>query len=72
MQLVHVCLQVEKHVHEYVALQLRELEHDEVVTRTVYPVIPPKVEYALTERGTKLQPIITQLKEWGKHIVKED
>ena len=38
--------------------QLRELERDSLITRTVYPVVPPKVEYALTERGRSLFPIL--------------
>lgn len=45
--------------------QLRELEEDAFVTRTVYPVVPPKVEYALTEEGRTIGPILEQLNEWG-------
>lgn len=48
--------------------QLRELENDLVVTRKVYPEIPPKVEYSLTEIGHALQPVIVELEKWGgKH-----
>lgn len=48
--------------------QLRELENDLVVTRKVYPEIPPKVEYSLTEIGHGLQPVILELEKWGsKH-----
>lgn len=48
--------------------QLRELEIDLVVTRKVYPEIPPKVEYSLTEVGHALQPVIIELEKWGgKH-----
>ena len=45
--------------------QLRELEEQDIVQRTVYPVVPPKVEYSLTEYGQTLKPIITQIHEWG-------
>lgn len=49
--------------------QLRELERDCVVTRKIFPEVPPRVEYALTERGKELMPILHQLREWGNdHI----
>lgn len=47
-------------------LQLRELESDGLVTRTVYPEVPPRVDYALTEVGKSLQPIIHAMLEWGR------
>ena len=51
------------------AQQLRELEHDGIILRTVHPVVPPKVEYSLTPYGKTLQPIIESLDEWGeKHL----
>jgi DNA-binding HxlR family transcriptional regulator len=46
--------------------QLRELEQDGFVTRTVYPVVPPKVEYALTDEGRSIGPILLQLCDWGR------
>jgi DNA-binding HxlR family transcriptional regulator len=46
--------------------QLRELEEDGLVTRTVYAVVPPKVEYALSEEGRSLAPFLTGLSEWGE------
>ena len=46
--------------------QLRELENDGVVKRVLYPVIPPRTEYSLTELGESLIPIILQLSDWGK------
>lgn len=45
--------------------QLRELETDGIVTRTVYAQVPPRVEYSLTELGRTLEPIVTELDEWG-------
>ncbi|MFC4102087.1 winged helix-turn-helix transcriptional regulator [Paenibacillus xanthanilyticus] len=46
--------------------QLRELEEDRLVERTVYPVVPPKVEYKLTAHGESLVPILKLMYEWGK------
>ncbi len=45
--------------------KLRELEEDKLVHREVYPVVPPKVEYSLTEYGQSLKPILKQLYIWG-------
>ncbi|KPH88344.1 winged helix-turn-helix transcriptional regulator [Komagataeibacter intermedius] len=45
--------------------QLRELEQDGFVLRTVYAEVPPKVEYSLTPRGRTLEPVIMALKKWG-------
>ena len=44
---------------------LRELESDGIISRKVYPVVPPKVEYSLTEKGNELKPIINLMKEFG-------
>jgi DNA-binding HxlR family transcriptional regulator len=46
--------------------QLRELEADALLTRTVYPEVPPRVDYALTPRGRSLRPIIHSLCTWSK------
>ena len=46
--------------------KLRELEIDGLVHREVYPVVPPKVEYSLTEYGKSLKPILKQLYLWGE------
>ena len=45
--------------------QLRELENDNLIHRQVYPVIPPKVEYSLTELGQSLLPILVAMRDWG-------
>ena len=47
---------------------IRALEADGLVKRTVYPVTPPKVEYALTESGKSLIPIILAMDEWGQEF----
>jgi DNA-binding HxlR family transcriptional regulator len=45
--------------------QLRDLERDRVVSRKVYPEVPPKVEYSLTKDGTALLPSLRELKSWA-------
>lgn len=45
--------------------QLRELESDDLIHREVFPVIPPKVEYSLTETGRSLMPILVAMRDWG-------
>lgn len=45
--------------------QLRELEADGLISRTVYAEVPPRVDYALTEKGRSVLPIILHMKAWG-------
>ncbi|MCX2449762.1 helix-turn-helix domain-containing protein [Pedobacter sp. PLR] len=45
--------------------QLRELEADQVVKRTVYPVVPPRVEYELTALGLSMRPMLKAMSDWG-------
>ena len=45
--------------------QLRELEAQKLIHREVYPVIPPKVEYSLTELGQSLMPVLISMRDWG-------
>lgn len=47
-------------------LQLRELESDGLVKRTVFPQVPPRVEYELTPFGRTLEPLLAGLCEWGE------
>ena len=51
-------------------LQLRELEEDGLVHREVYPVIPPKVEYSLTDLGRSIEPILGSMYDWGAEYLK--
>lgn len=44
---------------------LRSMEEDGLITRTVYPEVPPRVEYALSELGQSLKPILDSMLEWG-------
>lgn len=46
-------------------VQLNELEAHELITKVIYPVLPPKVEYSLTEFGKSLIPVIAALGQWG-------
>lgn len=48
--------------------RLRDLEADGIVTRTVHPEVPPKVEYGLTERGRGLQPALRALHVWAEQL----
>lgn len=50
---------------------LRTLEEDGYITRTVYPEIPPRVEYSLTDRAKTLKPILESLLEWAMHNMNE-
>lgn len=52
--------------------QLRELETDGLVRRTVYPQVPPKVEYSVTDIGESLRAITDQLEQWGHSYRKRD
>lgn len=45
--------------------QLRELEDDGLLHREVYPVVPPKTEYSLTEEGRRMVPVLTAMQQWG-------
>ena len=50
--------------------QLRELEEDNLVIRTVYPVVPPKVEYKLSALGKSIKPILDAMRIWGTDYMK--
>lgn len=52
--------------------QLRELEDHLIVHREVYPVVPPKVEYSLTEQGRSLMPILDAMYDWGKIYIENN
>ncbi|MFD2705381.1 winged helix-turn-helix transcriptional regulator [Salibacterium lacus] len=46
--------------------QLRELEEEDIIERTIYPEVPPRVEYAMTDYGRSLEPILEAMHEWGQ------
>ena len=50
--------------------QLRELESQNLIHREVFPVIPPRVEYSLTDLGKSLLPILVAMRDWGANYLK--
>lgn len=52
--------------------QLRELENDGLINRIVYPVVPPKVEYSLTDFGKSIIPILEAMCSWGTNYLEEN
>ena len=50
--------------------QLRELESQHLIHREVFPIIPPKVEYSLTEEGRSLMPILIAMRDWGANYLR--
>ena len=50
--------------------QLRELEENQLIHREVYPVIPPKVEYSLTDTGKSLIPVLLSMRDWGANYLR--
>ncbi len=55
-----------------ITAQLRELEHDRIISRKIYPEVPPKVEYSLTPFGLELKPLLYSLREWGTRIMERN
>ncbi len=49
---------------------LRSMEEDGIITRTVYPEVPPRVEYALSETGESMRPILNAMYDWGTNYKK--
>ena len=49
--------------------QLRELENDHLIGRTVYPVVPPKTEYYLTDFGKSVIPVLDAMCDWGRDYI---
>lgn len=52
--------------------QLRELEADGYIHREVYPVVPPKTEYSLTEKGREVIPLISQIRDYGNLLIERE
>ncbi|MDR0925028.1 MAG: helix-turn-helix transcriptional regulator [Hungatella sp.] len=52
--------------------QLRELEEDQLIIRTVYPVVPPKVEYTLSDLGNSIRPILETMYNWGADYLRQN
>lgn len=52
-------------------VQLRELERDGLITRTVFAEVPPRVEYSITDLGKSLEPVLVELKTWAETYMPE-
>ena len=48
---------------------LRSMEADDLIKRTVYPEVPPRVEYSLSELGETMRPIIDEMNKWGTNYI---
>jgi DNA-binding HxlR family transcriptional regulator len=57
--------------HKMLTSQLRELEDEGFITRKVYPVVPPKVEYTITQRGKHAIRVIDVIRNYGLDLIKE-
>lgn len=57
--------------HKMLTSQLRELEEEGFISRKVYPVVPPKVEYSITKRGVKAITIIDAIRNYGLELMKD-
>ena len=51
---------------------LRQLESDGIITRTIYPEVPPRVEYALSDLGNSMRPILDAMQDWGNAYKKNN
>ena len=67
--------EIHKHIgsisQKMLTVTLKKLEADDLIKRTIYPQIPPKVEYNLTERGKSLLPLIQNLVDWANENIIE-
>ena len=62
-----------KHISDkMLTTQLRELENDGFIHREVYPVVPPKVEYSITEKGKTAIPIVNTIREFGIELMRKE
>ncbi len=57
---------IPKATEKMLTQQLRDLEHDNLINRTVYPVVPPKVEYSLSDFGRTIIPVLSAMCSWGE------
>lgn len=63
-----LCRAMPNATQRMITLQLRELEADGIIQRTVYAEVPPRVEYELTEFGRSLAPVLDVMSDWGKEF----
>ena len=57
--------------HKMLTTQLRELEQHGFISRMVYPVVPPHVEYSITEKGRRVIPVIETIRQFGRELMDE-
>jgi DNA-binding HxlR family transcriptional regulator len=57
--------------HKMLTSQLRELEEEGYITRKAYPVVPPKVEYSITEKGLQAIPVVEVIRNYGLQLMEE-
>lgn len=57
--------------HKMLSSQLKELEEHNLISRKVYPVVPPKVEYSITKKGRETIPVIEVFRDYGLKMMKE-
>ncbi len=55
--------------HATLSSQLKYLEREGIVSRTVYPEVPPRVEYSLTDIGRKFAPVLESIRDWGNAYI---
>jgi len=67
-----LCRLVPSATPRMITLQLRELEADGILRRTVFPEVPPKVEYELTDLGRSLEPVLLTMREWGDRLQRSE
>ncbi|MCO5731562.1 helix-turn-helix domain-containing protein [Rhizobium sp. SSA_523] len=63
-----ICRLIPAATPRMITLQLRELETDGIIRRIIYPEVPPKVEYELTELGFSLEPLLVSMCDWGERL----
>ncbi len=61
---------IKKATPKMLTQQLRELEAQDLIRRDIYPVIPPRVEYSLTDTGRSLIPILVAMRDWGARYLR--
>ena len=68
--------ELKKHIpditEKMLSLQLKSLEEDGIVKRTIYPEVPPRVEYELTDFGKTLIPMLNEIAKWGKELAMKE
>lgn len=60
--------QIEGISEKMLSQTLHELEADSIISKKIYPVVPPKVEYSLTEKGLSVLPILEAMHQWGSTL----